>query len=58
MKRGGWIVYKGMRIDCCMKSRGCYKVRHHDMNSYLLMDFETVADAKRFVDEVMKKRAA
>ena len=49
MQLGSFEWYRGFRIDCCLKSRGCYKVRIPSGDGYYLMDFASVTAAKRFI---------
>lgn len=56
-KRGGWVIYKGFRIDWSPRC-GAWKVVHkdslpHGAISYMLMDYPSLAAAKRFVDSAV-----
>jgi hypothetical protein len=52
MKTGSFKTYRGFRIDCCAETRGCYKIRHLSGDGYLIMDYDTVEDAERFIDNL------
>ena len=56
MELGSFIHYRGVRIDCCRRLRGCYKVRHLDGKSYVIIDFATVTAAKAFIRRALESK--
>lgn len=54
MKRGSFIFYKGFRIDDRRRTMGCYKIRHSDCDSYVVLDFKSLRAAKKFLDGAIK----